>query len=128
MVIAAPLPAAAKSFGGQGGQLSPSLDPASQTSDTRILGQAVRQGWRLPEGIMERLPAAMFAVVTGKRTSHRNKIAAARVLVAMHGQNQADNPTPQRYSHEGFIDVRALRAQLMADNEELRRFGSGPGP
>lgn len=72
---------------------------------------------------MERLPQAMADVAFTKKGTHRNRIAAARVLVSMHGQNQADDPAPQKHEHSGLIDLRAIREQLTQDNEQLDSFG-----
>ena len=105
--------------GGLGGEVSPD----NGARDTRLIEKAVRKGWKLPEGLMDELPAALRQVAMNKKASHRNRIAASRVLVTMHGQNQADDPASQKHEHSGLIDLRAIRDQLTQDNEQLDSFG-----
>ena len=128
--------------GGKGGN----LEPATQTSDTRMLEKAVRQKWDLPEGIMEKLPAAMAKIGLSSKASHRNRIAAARVLVVMHGQNEDDAPKSGQntqinvgigslppgitlYGIDGRLDATGAEqpGQLrLAD--ECGKVGNGPAP
>jgi hypothetical protein len=108
-----------ENIGGQGGK-SYAIDLAKEP---RLLERATRQGWKMPEGIMDRLPESMKDVALNKKASHRNRIAAARVLTVMHGQNQADDPAPQTHRHEGVIDVRAIRQQIIDDNILLDSYG-----
>jgi hypothetical protein len=115
-----------KDKGGQGAELSPLtpvLSPSTSREDAKLVGLAVRKGWKLPEGVMERLPQAMADVAFTKKGTHRNRIAAARVLVSMHGQNQADDPAPQKHEHSGLVSIQAIRDQLTQDNEQLAAFG-----
>lgn len=108
------------------GKLSPAFGDTAGIRDVRLIERAVRRGWKLPEGLMERLPEAMQKIALAKRgMSPRNKIAATKALIAMHGQNQADDPAPQKMEHTGLIQIEAIRQQLAEDNERLRLIGGG---
>lgn len=55
-------------------------------SDMKMIETAIKRNWPIPEEIMKSLPLQM-ALIVKKSTTERNKIAAARVIIAMHGQN-----------------------------------------
>jgi hypothetical protein len=59
-------------------------EPLSR-SDMQLIGQAVRKGWKIPDLLLDRLPAALAKIVTEGEPRH--KIAAAKVLVQMHDSN-----------------------------------------
>lgn len=73
------------------------IDPQHQSRDIRLIASAIRKGWNIPPDIMESLPATIAELMeTG---DDRTKIAAAKVLLAMHGQNQRDKPAVKRVRH-----------------------------
>lgn len=91
--------------GGQG-DAAPALlaDPHHTRADIRLVGRAVRKRWGVPDEARETLPRVMLDIV--KRDSvtvltkdgqpvevsnDRERIAAAKVLVQMEQQNQADD-------------------------------------
>jgi hypothetical protein len=64
-------------------------DPAHTRGDLRQMESAIRKGWALSDKLLENLPKVLVEVVA--KGSMREKIAAARVLVAMKESN--DRPT-----------------------------------
>jgi hypothetical protein len=64
-------------------------DPAHTRGDLRQMESAIRKGWALSDKLLENLPKVLVDVVA--KGSMREKIAAARVLVAMKESN--DRPT-----------------------------------
>ena len=64
------------------------VDPRTSGQDLRLIGAAVRKGWVIREEVMTRLPDAMSMLALDSRRDDRTRINAARVLVAMHGQNE----------------------------------------
>jgi hypothetical protein len=80
-------PGSRGALGGKGGGCTPNLVPTAQTSDTRLLERALRERWQVPEYIRREGPALLAEVITSKRASARNKIAAFRALVQADAQN-----------------------------------------
>ncbi len=107
--------------GGLGGQ----VQPANGARDTRMMERAVREGWDIPPAALKALPAQMIEIAIKRKTdgkpaySPRNRIAATRVLVAMHGQNQDDDPAEQKHVHTGTIELQAVRQELLSDEQYL---------
>jgi hypothetical protein len=77
--------------GGAPGPLIPEPATPSRTeaSELKLIGQAVRQRWNVPELALDRLPAVMAQMAADSRREDRARIAAAKVLVAMVGQNNS---------------------------------------
>lgn len=99
-------------------------NPQNRRSDIRMIGMAIRQGWKIPEAIMDQLPKVLANLVV-KSEDDRTKIGAARVLVAMHGQNQNEEPVTKfvehHHAHElgpvtgESIDERRIRLHQQLD-------------
>ena len=77
-------PATRPPGGGLGGT---SVDPVKRRRDLSLLKRAVVGRWALPTAVYLDVPAAMGEVL--KDGNDRAKIAAAKVLIALHGQNLA---------------------------------------
>ena len=89
--------------GGQGGDFSLLADPHRIQSDCAMARRAIREGWPVKrrEMVVERLEeivekrtltiATATGIVEVEGPADSNAIAAARVLVAMDGLNQADD-------------------------------------
>lgn len=75
----------------------PLIDPAHAARDIRIIHTAVNNGWNIPHEIMATLPAAIAHIAL--HGSPRNRIAAGRLLVAMHGQNVRAAPRDRTVTH-----------------------------
>jgi hypothetical protein len=75
-----------------------------------------RKDWQIPEGAFERLPVELYLMATDRelgpdgqavpvKQSPRTKLAAARALTAMHGQNQSNDPAPQQVDHTHAVQI-----------------------
>jgi hypothetical protein len=75
--------------GGAPGPLIPSPPPPSRTeaSEIKLVGAAVRQKWNVPDVVLEKLPTQIARIAIDEKREDRARIAAAKVLVAMIGQN-----------------------------------------
>lgn len=130
--------------GGEGALRTDVLEPSShRTSDIRMVNRAIRERWRIPEdkrnGIVDRLvqivdtektnvSAADGSTYESYDAADKNSVAAARVLVAMEGQNQADTQhvDKQKLGEAGLaIDaMKALSGMTEQDKLDLvRRAG-----
>ncbi len=67
----------------------------------RLVG---RQQWDLPDDVFVRLPAAMLEIANDTAEKASTRIAAAKVVLGFHGQNQKDDPVPE--SNEGTFEER----------------------
>ena len=78
-------------LGTSSGPLIPVADVPSRTeqSDLKLLGQAVRQKWNVPDLVLEKLPTQIARIAADEKREDRARIAAAKVLVSMIGQNNA---------------------------------------
>jgi len=97
-------------------------------SDMRTIERAMNNPeWHLPENLYTALPQILINIAV--KGSERAQIAAARVLTAMHQQNEDRTPkvamVAHRHQHEilpvttGNINER--RSQLLARLDNLRR-------
>jgi len=102
------------------------LQPMSR-SDLRMVEQAVRQNWSIPDAIFQALPGVMAQILSSG--SNREKVAAARVLAALHSQNQATQPRLSMVAHKHQHEVlppinpenlNERRAELRARAARLR--------
>ena len=96
-------------------------------SDLRMMEQAVRQNWNIPDAIFKALPGVMAKILSDG--SNREKVAAARVLAALHSQNQATQPRLSMVAHKHQHEVlppinpenlNERRAELRARAARLR--------
>jgi hypothetical protein len=87
--------------GGLGGGAKPTpapvptvaqIDPRTPGKDLRLIASAVRKGWVIPDEAMTVLPAALLRVALDKNEEVRARVNAAKVVVAMHGQNEPAPP------------------------------------
>lgn len=72
--------------GGEGGL----LQGGRIAADVVMIRRAARERWEIPAAIRAKLPQVMGAIMQGSE-SERDRIAAARVLVAADAVNQADD-------------------------------------
>lgn len=77
-----------------------------ESGDARMIEKAIKQRWAIPEKLMQALPNKMGLLALSDNSAPRDAIAAARVLVQMHGQNQsADEPEPEiTVNHVGLVE------------------------
>ena len=73
-------------------------DPKTVKADARMVAMAVKRGWNIPTDLLETLPTVLGELAANS-DEDRTRIGAARVLVAMHGQNQKTDPPPRVVQH-----------------------------
>ena len=85
-------------------------------SDMQMIGQAVRHRWQIPEQLYSALPMQLAALLA--KGTPREKIAAAKVLAQIHGQNEAaDNPIQVQHAH-----IHAVATSPEAPIEDRRKI------
>ena len=98
-------------------------DPQRVRGDLRKIEQGIRQGWSIPEAVFQK--AAVIIANILQNGTNREKIAAARALVAMNEQNNPD-PVIIAHSHQHqHLHVQPTPAQQGEDLERKRRELSG---
>lgn len=109
-------------------------NPSHRTSDLNSVNRALKNGWNIPQEVMDALPLVMASVMASG--DHRAKVAAGRVLVSMHAQNQKEKPVrPRTVKHihtlepvtEHNIDERRriLDARLASISQDAGGDGAG---
>lgn len=107
------------------------MDPAQTKSDLRLIRKAQREGWKISPKVKRIIARRLVGivqkteveVVTKDGMAHvdgpadTNAIAAARVLVAMNGQDQVDDHkgTPDEVHHTHDIGIESMRQMMMSD-------------
>ena len=95
--------------------------------DLKRYEQALRQRWELPDGIYRALPRAIAIIL--RDGTPREKVAAARVMVQLQAQNNADQPRLSMVAHKHQHEVlppinpenlNERRAELRARAARLR--------
>lgn len=97
------------------------------TKDMRLIGRAIREGWKLPPQILEVLPAQVIGIFVSKESKTRERLAAAKLVMAMHEQNveleAADEPvevaddqplTDLKVTEDNIEFVKAVATQRIA--------------
>ena len=93
-------------------------DPTHTRGDLRQIETAIRKGWTIPEQVFEKA-GLVISQILSKGTA-REKVAAARVLIAMNEQN---NPQPVLVAHQHIHQVASNTTE--SDVERKRRELSG---
>ena len=93
-------------------------DPTHTRGDLRQIETAIRKGWTIPEQVFEKA-GIVISQILSKGTA-REKVAAARVLIAMNEQN---NPQPVLVAHQHIHQVTSNTTE--SDVERKRRELSG---
>jgi hypothetical protein len=88
-------------------------DPAHTRGDLRQMESAIRKGWQIPDALFERAGIVIGQILS--KGTNREKVAAARVLIAMNEQN---NPTPVVVAHQ-HLHV-AAQAPVESDIDQKR--------
>jgi phage replication-related protein YjqB (UPF0714/DUF867 family) len=71
----------------------------------------VRKGWVIPDEAMTVLPAALLRVALDRNEEVRARVNAAKVVVAMHGQNEPAIPAAVQVNVSGTADTVAAMLQ-----------------
>lgn len=93
-------------------------DPTHTRGDLRQIETAIRKGWAIPEQVFEKAGLVISQILT--KGTAREKVAAARVLIAMNEQN---NPQPVLVAHQHIHSVASNTTE--SDVERKRRELSG---
>jgi len=103
-----------------------------ERSDVRMLEQAVRNRWQLPEQLYVALPTQMMRLLA--HGTPREQIAAARVLALLHQANEeAEHPAQVQVMHahvhqitgeESNVRRRGLSERIARLSANTRRPGS----
>jgi len=104
---------------------SPPPAPSAPLEDVspRLVAQAIRQGWDIPQTAMKLVPSAMLKIALDldkqtdpdrvKARTDSERIQSSRVLTVMHAQNQKD----EQDAWERERDAIAINARMRADRE-----------
>lgn len=71
-------------------KILPTSDGHHTRGDLKMMASAVNRRWIIPKNVKEEMPAVIGTIALTS-DSERERIAAAKVIVAMEGQNQADD-------------------------------------
>jgi hypothetical protein len=82
--------------------------------DLRMLQSAIRKGWAIPDHVYEKAGVVIAQILA--KGSNREKVAAARVLIAMNEQN---NPSPVLVAHQHIHQVATEETALEQKRREL---------
>ncbi len=74
---------------------------------------AEKAAWVIPEDLFTKLPLAM-AEIAINGDCLRDRIAAAKVVAAMHGQNQKDDPATIPHEHRHTLTLEQRRQGILA--------------
>jgi hypothetical protein len=66
-----------------------------RVTDSRLILRAVRQRWQIPKDFKARLPAMLIEMVGDDRLTRRERRTAARLILELERQNQADEHAAQ---------------------------------
>lgn len=80
-------------------------------TDLRMLGKAIKQRWPMLEEYREAILKTMIRITIDPESTNRERVAAAKVLVAAESQNQKD---------EHFTSVQSDRNRFL---EVARKLG-----
>lgn len=116
-------------------------DPHRARGTLKMIEQAIKHRWKIPASVFEALPAHIGRIalnmaegsstVNSGEVDIRHQVPAARVLVLMQGQNQADDkqPEPARPSQHvhfhGAPQENVLEAISVLDKLEASPNGNG---
>lgn len=106
-------------LGGSSGPLIPEtvedsyVDQRTPGKDLRTIQAAVSRGWQIRPAAMSALPDAMLRIALDSDMQTRARVSAAKVIVAMHGQNE---PAPVSTVNVG-VSMNAAEAVKAALNE-----------
>lgn len=107
-------------------------DAKSLRSDLRLIGRAIREGWKIPPQILEVLPAQVVKIFVSGDTGTREKLRAAEVLMKMHAQNvefdQIPTP-PEKEQPLSEIEVTEQNIELVKEiaAQRLARLSDNAG-
>ena len=76
--------------------MSELVDPSHIGRDAKLIGRAIKAGWPIRQEIVDSLPDLMHSIAEDGEESVRDRVAAAKVLVAMKAANDKQARPKQR--------------------------------
>lgn len=89
-------------------------DPGHTRSDLRQIESAIRKGWVIPDMVLDALPKTMAVIAL--KGKPRDQVAAAKVLLAMKGQND-EYEQPRQIEHHHTHDIGPVTADNLAEHK-----------
>lgn len=93
-------------MGGRGALLPERETDSIKPKDLILYERAIRQQWEIPQNLYADLPM-LAAEIIARRDANKNflytdrsRLAAIRLILAMHTANQRDDPAVQKHEHE----------------------------
>lgn len=83
-------------------QPSEIIDPPHTRANLKLLETSIRKEFPISEQILAALPNVMMSLVASDKATKREKISAARVIVAMQNSNQ---PVVQAHIHKHVQEI-----------------------
>ena len=83
------------------------IDAAHIARDAKLVRMAVTRGWDVPEEYLATIPKAMGEIVVSEDQKPQDRIAAAKVLVAMKSRNDLKQPRRQTLKRPSAADIGA---------------------
>lgn len=79
------------------------IDGRNTSQDLRLIQTAIRKKWKIPDAVFEHLPTRIAQIAADEDKNDRDRINAAKLLVAMNGQNSdgEKNVTTITVQHPG---------------------------
>lgn len=91
------------------------------TTDARLFERAVRERWAIPDEAFATMPGEMVTIALDRKRPDRARIAAARTVAMMHGQNQDEQGKHIHHHLSGGIGVAAVNIRDLIGTEDGRR-------
>jgi hypothetical protein len=91
-------------------------DPHHRREDLRLLQQAIRNNWKIPEKVFEAFPAEVIKLAADTSLRPRERLRAMEVMLRMHAQNEGATLNvvqPAAISQDDGAD--AARREMLAD-------------
>ena len=92
-------------------------DTTHTRGDLQMIQTAIRKGWAIPDHIYEKAGLVISQILA--KGTNREKVAAARVLIAMNEQN---NPSPVLVAHQHIHQVKADSTTETAIEQKRREL------
>ncbi len=96
------------------------IDPAHAARDCRVVTTAVRRGYPIPLEAMQKIVDVVVELLDD--ADPRVQVAAGRLFIAMHGQNQKDKPAVKRVKHVHQLQQQPNEPVTEHNLDERKRF------
>lgn len=93
-------------------------DPGHTRADLAIIRKAVKEGWEIPEQLLEALPKVAGSIALDKKEKAQNRLKAIETIIKMKGQNDASEPQPQQIEHHHTHELGPVTANNFAESKQ----------